>query len=389
MTTSLDYLTKGAAQAAPEAASEDVDIDNLTSEEIDTLVVENGLEVDPEFKTWTVEAKRKYLNEKFGDEAEGEAAAEPQPAPTPAAKKGSKKAAAKTAAPEAVASEAVGETSTATTAAAVVAPKAAKGKKKGTAVSTDVSKDGEVLEKDPIADLVHEIENLKESDALKVVDTLIDQSGENYIKLGGVLTRVQSNAWFKPYSSFQEYVENRLGMKFRLAGYYMQCYNALANGGIPYAKVVGLGWTKLALIATVITLDNVDEWVNIAKGQNALTLKETVKKFKDKQKAEGQLTGDVSETSAVSSLTFKPHADQREVIEQAIEKAKDQSNTPHATVALYNICLEYLGTVGMVERLKPLGIEKAAEYLNTAFPEWDISISPAGADDAEGDSAGE
>ena len=362
MTASLDLLTKGAAKSVPavvEAVDVEVDVDKMSSQELDALVEENGLDVVAEFKGWPVEQKRAYLNEKFGGAADAAQSFKNEPAAQPEAEAPKTKA-----------------------------KKASAGKgKKGKAVSTEVAIEGEIVEADPIQDLVHEIENMKESDAIKAVDLLVDQSGANFIKLGGVLTRVQANGWFNPYTSFQEYVENRLGLKFRLAGYYMQCYNALANGGIPYAKVAGLGWTKLALIASMITLDNVDEWVSIAKSQNALTLNDTVKKAKAKAKAAGNLTGDETSTSPVTSVTFKPHEDQRATILAAIEKAKEAAGTQHATVALEFICLEYLGTLGLGERLKTVGVEKATNALAEAFPEWDFTASPVGADGA-GDSEG-
>src|SRR5208282_1242325 len=80
-------------------------------------------------------------------------------------------------------------------------------------------------------------------------------------------------------------------------------------------KVSTLGWTKLAVIAPVVTNENVDEWVGLAQEQNTLTLIETVKKSKQKDK-----TGEVTDGSAktVTTMAFKVHEDQKATIDAAL-----------------------------------------------------------------------
>ena len=128
-----------------------------------------------------------------------------------------------------------------------------------------------------LADLVHEIENMKEKQALELVGTLAEQTEVTFFKLGGVLSVIQANGWFAPYNSFREFVEKKHGIHYRKAVYWTDIYNKLAEAKVPWDKVKYIGWTKLKEIAGVITTDNVDEWVKIAKENNTISLIETVK----------------------------------------------------------------------------------------------------------------
>ena len=126
----------------------------MSSEELDALVTEHGIEVPEEWPTLNVEAKRDWLKSQF-EEAPAAEAAQPvevagqvEDETKPAKKKASKSK-------------------------AVAAP----------------ALQGEVVQDDMLADLVHEIENMKEKQALELVGTLAEQTEVTFFKLGGVLSR--------------------------------------------------------------------------------------------------------------------------------------------------------------------------------------------------------
>ena len=74
---------------------------------------------------------------------------------------------------------------------------------------TDI-KEGEIVEPDKLADMIHEIENLKKNEALERVVKLLDQTDMTFFELGGVLSVIQANHWFEPYASFRDFVEKQL-----------------------------------------------------------------------------------------------------------------------------------------------------------------------------------
>ena len=159
-----------------------------------------------------------------------------------------------------------------------------------------------------LQDLVHEIENMKEPQAVKLIADLMEQTEVATFRIGGLLSLVQANGWFQPFSSFREFVETKYGIGYRKAVYWIEIYNRLSNASIPWAKVKDVGWTKLQIIAAVLTQENVDEWVAIAGQQNTVTLVETVKNAKAKN-AQTSITDETSKT--VTTMSFKVHGDQK------------------------------------------------------------------------------
>ena len=351
-------------QVAPEVEAEEeeevvVDVDALSSKELDALVKEHEIEVPANWPKMKVDQKRAWLKEQFeeaADEDESEDApeaaveAEPEPEPEAAAD-----------AEEVAGLPAIAEPAK---------PKASKSKSKAVAKS---AKTGviEVPGEDVLSDLVHEIENMKEKEAREMVAALSNESEMTMFKLGGVLSLIQANGWFDPYASFREYVEKELGMHYRKATYWVSIYNHLAESKVPWEKVKHLGWTKLKEIAEVLTPDNVDDWVQVAQSQTTLQLIETVKAHKA-QGAPKALEDQTSKT--VTTKTFKVHEDQKATIEAAIDKAKEDSGTAVDTAALEFICLDYLGGQSLADRLKKLGLEAALEAVEKAFPNVNISV---------------
>lgn len=352
-----------AQMTATDTAEEEAatfDVDTMDEAAIEAMIKEFGIEVPETWSDLNLNGKRKWLKDTFDDSGEAEAEAAPD---TPAAEPE------KAAEPEPVAE---------------AAPKGkgkAKAKETGTAVAKNTAKTGTVSNKgeDVLSDLVHEIETLKQPQALGLVKELSEQTEVTFFKLGGVLSRIQANGWFQPYASFREFVEKEHGLHYRKATYWIGIYNDLAESGVPWSKVSHLGWTKLKEIAGVIKPDNVDEWVKIAEAQNTITLIDTVKQHKAKG-SQTQIEDQSSKT--VTTKTFKVHEGQKEVIEAALAKARNEAGTTVDTVALEHICGDFLSTMTIEQRLKALGIEKAAEALEKAFPNATIEISLTEADDA-------
>ncbi|WP_113155934.1 hypothetical protein [Nitratireductor sp. OM-1] len=371
----LDTTAEQAEETAQEEETEEVEeasveVDGMSSKELDALVEEFGVETPAEWSGWDADAKRVWLKEQF-DDGSSEEEEKPEPEPEPEAEKApAKKPAAKKApAKKPAAKKAPAKTEDAKTEAAPKAAKkpASKAPAKSTSKSGEVSKPGD----DALVDLIHEIETMKEKEARSLVTELSEQTEFTFFKLGGVLSVIQANGWYEPYASFREFVENEHGLHYRKATYWVGIYNNLSESKVPWSKVSHLGWTKLKEIAGVITLDNVDQWVKVAEGQTTLQLIETVKAHLSKDTPKG-IEDQTSKT--VTTKTFKVHEEQKQVIEAALEKAKSESGTAVDTVALEYICGDYLSSQTMAQRLKSLGIEAALEALEKAYPNAAINV---------------
>jgi hypothetical protein len=218
-----------------------------------------------------------------------------------------------------------------------------------------------------------EVESLSQKKAFELVGELVDSGGVNEFRLGGVLARILSQSegeggeeWLDGSASFKELVDEKFGFQYRKAMYLIDIYTNLVEKQIPWDSVSEVGWTKLKDLAKVLTVKNVDAWVTRANKMTVMQLQEAIKKSQNKG-------GDASEkeTSAVTTLTFKLHQDQKDGIREALDKAKTETKTDVDTVALHNICQGYLGNSVEIEtkgngeiKPKPKGKAKLIAYYN-------------------------
>lgn len=196
---------------------------------------------------------------------------------------------------------------------------------------------------DLIVTVSHEVENLSRDDAYSMAETLVDDGEFNNFKLGGVLARIYTEGWYteEGYEHFKDFVEAKFGIKRSKAMYLISIYNSLVESGVAWNDVKDVGWSKLKELAPILTKKNVKGWVKRASTMTVIQLIAYIKEQAKKGETTGS-TADETEAKKVSSLTFKLHEDQREVVNEALEKAKTESNSEYPAVALEAICMGYL-----------------------------------------------
>ncbi len=235
--------------------------------------------------------------------------------------------------------------------------------------------------KDILAVTSTEVEQLTKVKALKMAPELITIAGANDFRLGGVLARIQGEGWWEggAHDSFKAYVENVLGLKYRKSMYLIDIFDKLVAAGVAWADVSSIGWSKLRFIKDHLTAKNAKEWAKRCNKMNALQLQDYVKQLVEKKAKKGAKDsgGDPTITS-VSTMSFKVHEDQREIIREAVDKMKEAASIEGDAVALENIALEYVEastgkskkvTKGEVTKyLKGIGEDKAANLLISIYP---------------------
>jgi hypothetical protein len=218
---------------------------------------------------------------------------------------------------------------------------------------------------DVIADIVHEIENLTKEKALESVSAMVGQTERGLFRLGGCLAMIRDKKWFAPYTSFADYVGKEHGLNYGKAMYLIKIYDAVARSKIPYSKFAGLKWTSLREIARIITLENVDYWVDVAKQQTHPQLVETVK---------AALAGEKNSAKPADFMKFNLDEAEAKTVKAALAKVKADTGTKYNTPALELICAEFLSGMTMVERLKAIGIDKMIEAVEEAFPDMTLTV---------------
>ncbi|HEY0820202.1 MAG TPA: hypothetical protein VGD46_15555 [Rhizobacter sp.] len=261
---------------------------------------------------------------------------------------------------------------------ALLDKKGKKGKgKKGAADQVEVV--------DVIISTSHELENLSREEALSLIPELTNNVDFSYFRLGGVLAVIQGNSdWWKAdgFDTFREFIENRFGIQYRKAMYLIGIYGNLVESGVPWEKLSGIGWSKVKEIAPILTVDNVDEWVERANELTVMQLHEAVKKA---QLGTLDKTDTTPDTGGVTTFTAKVHPDQKASIDKAIEKAMIEAKTEFKGVALEAICLNYLSGAkvskpkSLVETFKSLPADTGAEDVLKAFaqvwPDIDLTVT--------------
>lgn len=196
---------------------------------------------------------------------------------------------------------------------------------------------------DLIVNVSHEVENYDKTKAFVTVKSLAEDIEFSYFKVGGILNRINEEGWYteEGFIKFSEFVESEFGIKRTKAMYLINIYNGLLASGVAWTDVKDVGWSKLKEIVGVLTAKNVAQWVKRANEMTVLQLNAYVKQHKAGDSG-GSSDDEDSGVPKVSSMTFKMYDDQKEVVIEALDKAKEAGPTEHNNVALEAICMDYL-----------------------------------------------
>jgi len=242
-------------------------------------------------------------------------------------------------------------------------------KQKKKAVKEQASEEGLLLK------VANEIQSMEQAEAADNLAVLLESEGLNDFKLGGVLALYQAHSdWWDGCETFKEYVNTKVALHYRKVMYLIEIHVCLVDNKIEWDTVKSIGWTKLKELVKVLTPDNVEDWVAKAKVMTTLQLKDAVKAHL------ASLNGgeeDPGITSDVTTMTFKVHADQKEQIRLALDKAKAELNTEVDTVALEGLCTAYLGGTfaiestggSLVDAIKGHSLEEINAAVEIVFPD--------------------
>jgi hypothetical protein len=224
----------------------------------------------------------------------------------------------------------------------------------------------EVVAVDPFAIVIPETERLTEllgehdGDALATGRAMQDEIAENMFYFGGVLGTLYKDAHFRTLGDYDDIVvddkpkygtgwdkfcQENFGMGGRKGDGLIRMYRQFA--GIPdldlsaLSKDKKLGWVKLERIATVITKDNADEILEMARTNNVETVRETIKS--DYVPAAGAASESRSAGPRIKRLTtkFAFFEDQAEGIEQILDLAQKQFGYSDASQTAEHIFTEW------------------------------------------------
>jgi hypothetical protein len=238
---------------------------------------------------------------------------------------------------------------------------------------------------DIITTTAHQIENLSQTQALQYVRDMRDDRGFNAYKLGGGLLNLMHSKWTGDCSTFRKGVEKHLGMRWRDAEAKMNIYKSLVNSGVTWEQLDGLSWSAVAIIASVLTDENWQDWVAKAKETTHGELRNMVEAH---QKASDAATA----KSDVTIWSVKLHPDQREQWLHALDKAKAEAATQFDAVAMDALAIGYLGGAIQLplqkfdgkQWMQTAGLEAVLAAFDEAFPTVTITVEVPDEADPQG-----
>ena len=162
---------------------------------------------------------------------------------------------------------------------------------------------------------------------------------ESYIVLAQLLHESVENGYFVRwgYSTFDEYVNEELGISYRKAAYLVQIANVVKNLKIDWHDIEGIGWTRMRTIVPALKQDGVvGDWLELA---GELSVKDLEKLVKD-----NKIGAEISSSGgdAVVTLKFRVTKEQSDIIMDALSYAKRSIDAEDDVMALEQMAFDYI-----------------------------------------------
>jgi hypothetical protein len=200
------------------------------------------------------------------------------------------------------------------------------------------------INEDPISKFASEIQKVNSrTEVDNIVKGLADANGFDLFRLGGAVVRAQElfatkKLEFEGYKSFRQYIEDAHGIRYGKAMHAARIYRKMLDLNLPWSAFESIGWPKVRLLLDVVTKDNIKQWVASAKVMNFLSLEALVEAEKLKGNAETE-----QGPKTITIKTFKLHADQKQLVEDGLQKASKETGSDVDSVNLEAVFQSYLG----------------------------------------------
>jgi len=225
------------------------------------------------------------------------------------------------------------------------------------------------------------VEKQKEYEEVRQrIQDCIQRIDAAYMELCQLLHKVYSEKLWQVwgYNSFDQYVEKELPYKMRKVYYLISIWDWFAvKVGDPTVmeKVAGLGWSKVKELVGVVTAENVDEWVEIARRVDGRQLAELCKQAlieKERQAGAAPLPHEenvAAVSKLIKTINFSVTPEQYETIQTALEAAKRITGSNKKSYLITMICLDFAaqhaaahsGKVSVLKHMESmLGVELIA-----------------------------
>lgn len=204
---------------------------------------------------------------------------------------------------------------------------------------------------------------LEGQDALDAAKSLIEQKEQTYFDLGGVLYHIHRDEPYRQIGydgkrGFSDYLLKELDMGYRKAMDLISIYKKFRELGVSDARLAEIGWSKAKKLANVVTPENFDELVDVAKNNSRDQLEAVLS-----QRFESAGDGTVGTRVSKTKFSFSLFEDQAADITRALDAAKMAANTEDMNQALHYALVEWTQTAEGME----VSLEQAISQIQIKY----------------------
>jgi hypothetical protein len=193
-----------------------------------------------------------------------------------------------------------------------------------------------------IASKIEKVSSLEEVE--KIAKASVDGAGFNCVVLGGAVVRAMelfptAKSEVPECKSSRDYIERVLGVDYSTAMRAAQVSRKILELNVPYSAFQGIGWSKILKLLQIVNKENIAEWVEKAKTMNVLSLDAAIKAAK----APKALEQAPAEPKTITTKTFKLHEDQKQLVQDGLKKASEETGSAVEAVNLEAVFQNYMG----------------------------------------------
>lgn len=144
---------------------------------------------------------------------------------------------------------------------------------------------------------------ITKEDALESVRRLTQMESEDWFRVGMILSSYKKSKGETELKELIAYTSDNFQINSRKAFYLINIYDRLVASNITPDKVSEVGWTKLKEIADLLTIDNVDYWVDICKKNTTQQLIALLKSSGTTNEKKANIISDVLDSAGIITDT--------------------------------------------------------------------------------------
>jgi hypothetical protein len=179
---------------------------------------------------------------------------------------------------------------------------------------------------------------------------LKDMVEDSNFELAEMLHKAYSMSLFRKwnYTTWEDYCEQESCIGVRKANYLKKIWEWFAvkwgNDKELLNEVKHLGWTRAMMLTGVLMPSTKEKWIPLAKDLSCKRLEEKIREYRKEVRDGKASVGESDEVDLKTKLKVELYNDQIVVVNDAMDRAKELTNSDSKGVHLAAICQDFLST---------------------------------------------